>query len=107
MLENLRRIGAACGIESIIALAAEGSDTDRLCCFLVGSQVHKAVEQRERDIAKWATKPEGGDDDDDSLETVTKPRKVESETGELLACSFRAMFVSDGTMVPCHSTTPS
>lgn len=38
--------------------------------------MQKAVEQRERDIAKWAAKTEGGDDDDDSLETTTKPRKV-------------------------------
>lgn len=41
--------------------------------------MQKAVEQRERDIAKWATKTEGGDDD--SLDTAPKPRKVNKHKG--------------------------
>lgn len=36
-------------------------------------QVQKVVEQRERDVARWAKKGEDDDSDDDMIE---KPRKV-------------------------------
>lgn len=40
-------------------------------------QVEKAVEERARDVARWAArKKEDNDDDDDSVDTVKKPRKV-------------------------------
>lgn len=40
-------------------------------------QVEKAVEERAKDVARWAArKKEDNDDDDDSVDTVKKPRKV-------------------------------
>eukprot|EP00752_Nemacystus_decipiens_P010357 g9227.t1 len=61
----------------------------------VAYKVQKAVEQRERDIAKWETKTEGGGDDDDSLESTTKPRKVKGALERaLMASRFRKEFVN-------------
>lgn len=41
-------------------------------------QVEKAVEERAKDVARWAArkKEDEGEDDDSSVETVKKPRKV-------------------------------
>lgn len=61
----------------------------------MGLQVQKAVEQRERDIAKWATKTEGGADDD-SLDTTTKPRKVKT----IARVDTSSALVSDENAVP-------
>lgn len=43
-------------------------------CVRVCSQVQKTVDQRAKDVAKWETKMEA--DDDDSLDTIPKPRKA-------------------------------
>ena len=39
--------------------------------------MEKAVEERAKDVARWAArKKEDNDDDDDSVDTVKRPRKV-------------------------------
>lgn len=39
-------------------------------------QVEKAVEERAKDVARWAARKKEDENDDDSLEAVKKPRKV-------------------------------
>ncbi|CAM9946768.1 unnamed protein product, partial [Ectocarpus sp. 8 AP-2014] len=59
----------------------------------VAYKVQKAVEQREKDIAKWNAKTKGGDDED-SLEPNPKPRKVKGALERaLMASKFRREFV--------------
>lgn len=58
-------------------------------------QVQKAVEQREKDIAKWNAKTKGGDDED-SLESNPKPRKVPYN---MATVGRRALTLADGEFV--------
>lgn len=57
--------------------------------------MQKAVERREKDIARWEARTVGGDDD--SMDSAPKPRKVELSThpyGVVRASDFPTTFAS-------------
>lgn len=65
------------------------------CLARAYMQVQKAVEQRDKDIAKWNAKTKGGDDED-SLESNPKPRKVPYNTATV---GRRALTLADEKFV--------